>query len=799
MNRSCKSTNAEKKLVKSSLQLESNSTKSTNQPKSINPSKKSSKSNEPLFGKYELDISSILKCTTTTPTSTTTAGTNVNRIKKNKGLVNHDYCSYCEEGGELLNCDRCPASFHLMCNEPPLSADQIPPGEFLCNKCNARAILLASTLKVNEPDINLPISNELNTVKFEVGDEEAPLEVLIRMAKSLNPRQMQLSDELSVECAFDLPGLNKIKWWTKDGNKIVNIQSSSASTNPLNHEVFVNGIHNGTPVNSLNGFTSLHKQQSKASSNTGDYSTQTSSQHELCFTCVKNGKENQLVKCDFCPLRYHLDCLNPPLCTMPARDRLWMCPNHMENFLDQNLLESTRLSERINLWKQYSAPKMNLNNVKIDFINKCSRTGDTNKENLGQEETHVDQLPRQSVKRCEIPCAIKQVYSQMKNLTVQTETPVEAIEISKRTFADEQEKESYLLAIEALQLLSKSSVPTQPVLNELLSEDQSYTGPPLNKFCKEAIKPRAFLQHIPSDSFFDQTEPADSSKIYSQLSKSLEFNILNYEKYKHKLPSPQAMSYRSLTVGTASNMDICLNMSKCDCLSEKHACVYYDEQTNHYELLNYSEHGTVVDNFLYGLDLDESLSELDDSSDSELQESTAQMSARRLNKEVACKCSSQTNNLSGKCWEGPAILNHGSHLQFGCLNFLFIIVDYEFVGLNDLSPSQQPVRFTPFYDLKKKKKSPPITNELSLVKKRKQLIGLGNRDELKTTDASSATHKKSNKNAASKKFRMSSSAAAAAASGSSNLTAMRKLKLDKIEAFLKLMNNKNKKNLLDLP
>ena len=300
MNRSCKSTNAEKKLVKSSLQLES---KSTNQQKSINPNGgKKSKSNEPMFGKYELDISSILKCTTTaaaaatTPTSTTTAGANVNRIKKNKGLVNHDYCSYCEEGGELLNCDRCPASFHLMCNEPPLSAEQIPPGEFLCTKCSARATLLASTLKLNEPDINLPISNELNTVKFEVGDEEAPLEILIRMAKSLNPRQMQLSDELSVECAFDLPGLNKIKWWTKDGNKIVNIQSSSASTNPLNHEVFNNGIHNGTcHVNSLNGFTypaatdsaGKSKQQSKTSSNTGDYSTQTSSQHELCFTCAK--------------------------------------------------------------------------------------------------------------------------------------------------------------------------------------------------------------------------------------------------------------------------------------------------------------------------------------------------------------------------------------------------------------------------------------------------------------------------------------------------------------------------------
>ena len=127
---------------------------------------------------------------------------------------------------------------------------------------------------------------------------------------------------------------------------------------------------------------------------------------------------------------------------MPARDRLWMCPNHMENFLDQNLLESTRLSERINLWKQYSAPNMNLNNVKIDFINKCSQTGDRNKENLGEAENNAGRLAR--VNRCEIPSAIKQVYSKMKNLSVQAEASIDTSEISKRTFADEQEKESVI-------------------------------------------------------------------------------------------------------------------------------------------------------------------------------------------------------------------------------------------------------------------------------------------------------------------------------------------------------------------
>lgn len=49
--------------------------------------------------------------------------------------VNSQYCNACREGGELLCCDRCPASFHLLCHEPPINPQLIPTGKWLCNRC----------------------------------------------------------------------------------------------------------------------------------------------------------------------------------------------------------------------------------------------------------------------------------------------------------------------------------------------------------------------------------------------------------------------------------------------------------------------------------------------------------------------------------------------------------------------------------------------------------------------------------------------------------------------------------------
>ena len=45
------------------------------------------------------------------------------------------------------------------------------------------------------------------------------------------------------------------------------------------------------------------------------------SHDQQCRVCKERG---EMILCDFCPGVYHLDCLNPPLTTVPEGD--WKCP-----------------------------------------------------------------------------------------------------------------------------------------------------------------------------------------------------------------------------------------------------------------------------------------------------------------------------------------------------------------------------------------------------------------------------------------------------------------------------------------
>ncbi|XP_051966783.1 PHD finger protein 12-like [Xyrauchen texanus] len=165
-----------------------------------------------------------------------------------------------------------------------------------------------------------------------------------------------------------------------------------------------------------------------------------------------------------------------------------------------------------------------------------------------------------------------------------------------------------------------------------------------------------------------------------------------------------SMCYRTLYIGTGAEMDVCLtNYGHCNYVSGKHACIFYDENTKHYELLNYSEHGTTVDNVLYSCDFSDKPNITSPSGlASKVQNSIRGNRSRKPLGEVCteavlmpaggmmssqaqggskspCNCKASSSSLiggSGAGWEGTALLHHSSCIKVGCMQFLFSITEF---------------------------------------------------------------------------------------------------------------------------
>uniref|UniRef100_A0A673N6P1 RING-type E3 ubiquitin transferase n=1 Tax=Sinocyclocheilus rhinocerous TaxID=307959 RepID=A0A673N6P1_9TELE len=74
---------------------------------------------------------------------------------------NEDWCAVCQNGGELLCCDKCPKVFHLSCHIPTLTAS--PSGEWYCTFCR--------DLTSPEMEYNISGSGESNNVKQDPDSE----------------------------------------------------------------------------------------------------------------------------------------------------------------------------------------------------------------------------------------------------------------------------------------------------------------------------------------------------------------------------------------------------------------------------------------------------------------------------------------------------------------------------------------------------------------------------------------------------------------------------------------------------
>ncbi|XP_061682589.1 PHD finger protein 12 [Syngnathoides biaculeatus] len=409
-------------------------------------------------------------------------------VRRSGRATNHDTCDSCREGGDLLCCDHCPAAFHLQCCDPPLSEEMLPPGEWMCHRCTVRRkkrdqkseqtnglFEKSSAKRSSSPPMELelgagplrldglppgagaagpglrvaqvrlldrrsssrpssrpgtPTSNTSSTPtpseEQNDGEEEAadpeddvqctelesnalssptprllkrPFQLLIAAAMERNPTQFQLPSELT--CTTALPGSSKRR------------KKEELLGRPFRrpqYELDPNGLV-PLPV-------------------------------KVCFSCNRSCRLAPLIQCDYCPLLFHTDCLDPPLTAFPAGK--WMCPNHVEHLvLNQRSLS---LSSRCQLFDDFQ-DRMSQHAVKLDFLRRVHR----------QFSPNCRPSQQYSKRTIKVPDAIKSQYKNPPSIVHpagvrQLELVCSGVsEQSAKHLATEAEQQEWLQDVIALQ------------------------------------------------------------------------------------------------------------------------------------------------------------------------------------------------------------------------------------------------------------------------------------------------------------------------------------------------------------
>ena len=313
---------------------------------------------------------------------------------------NNDKCDSCGEGGDLLCCDRCPASFHLGCHDPPIPEEDIPSGDWICHNCKATEALKLgashSTDWQQEANVDDPACADVIAVR-------SPLQHLIQAASLLNPKQFELPPEMVVNDL--LPGETK-----------VNPKGPGSRKRP--HELD-------------NGLVPLPA--------------------KLCFRCGKSCRVAPLLACDYCDACFHMDCLDPPMTTMPT-GTVWMCPLHVENFLDSEMLKTPRLTERLKLWNQYQGP-LDQDVIKAQFFRRAHRRHPPFKYKMRIENTNL----------VDVPEGVKSHYKNPLPTPPALHKGTTVLPITSASQATEEEQELWLKSLLGLQLGSAEYLQQQPI------------------------------------------------------------------------------------------------------------------------------------------------------------------------------------------------------------------------------------------------------------------------------------------------------------------------------------------------
>lgn len=272
----------------------------------------------------------------------------------------------------------------LISSEPPLNEEDVPLGEWLCPRCRA----LHHIRDIIDKRKKSAHGTSQNSKKLgQTIDKGKP-------SKTLDPNEIcnnhKLVDQKLNNNTNNHHNPQILDTTTDDSHKIRLLNRLSARKNPFADLVRISLLLNPREYELPEDYVpniQFPGTSKKLIANTGNrearhtsYSVKRAQELErnnlplilrTCYFCRKGCRKAPLIHCDYCPLVYHPDCIDPPLTILP--NTRWMCPNHVEPIAEEKLLSSTSFCERVKLWNHFSKP-IDQESIKISFLDKVHRS-----------------------------------------------------------------------------------------------------------------------------------------------------------------------------------------------------------------------------------------------------------------------------------------------------------------------------------------------------------------------------------------------------------------------------------------
>lgn len=209
---------------------------------------------------------------------------------------NDDFCTTCGGPGVFICCDTCPKSFHFTCCEPPL--EECPEDNWNCLECLSKQVKGKTNVKTPGP---VTIFSQL-----------------LKQHSYRNPKEFRLPLKIRNQTFIGVYTGENGEYKDNTLKPELTVRQRQQQSNQIqgynyNRDLAIDTLYdnNGKPY--------------------------------LCHRCGMSGSDGKVIAhCDYCPLSWHIDCLDPPLLAPKTLGSKWKCPNHVDDLMMLGLASKCR-------------------------------------------------------------------------------------------------------------------------------------------------------------------------------------------------------------------------------------------------------------------------------------------------------------------------------------------------------------------------------------------------------------------------------------------------------------------------